>query len=265
MGTDIHPIVQVRREGTWQNVTIPEDGRYGNILDGRWYDLFAILGNVRNGRGFAGVVTGSGFVPISDCRGIPEDAGFTLDDSNLIRCAKHRIALPVGGTSSSTELAVPLSEDDEDDLWDCRDCVWLGDHSHTWVTLRELNEYDWDAPVAKAGVMHARFRNGSPRWPGDQSYEEWMKSPTYLTAMPDSYAGGIDGPGIRTVPEVDYVNMLRAGTLDPSVEYVVSFARSMTVRQVAGMSSFLADEGPLGWLRSLGEPDDVRIVMGFDS
>jgi hypothetical protein len=48
-----------------------------------------------------------------------------------------------------------------------------------------------------------------------------------------------------------------------SGEYVVSFARSMPIRKL--MSTFLADEGPLGWLRSLGEPDDVRIVMGFDS
>lgn len=257
MGTDIHPIVQVRREGVWENVKIPEDGRYGNILDGRHYDLFAILGNVRNGYGFAGVVTGSGFVPISDCRGIPEDAGFTLDESGSIPCVKHSgYALPAGGDVEEPE--------DEDSRWDCNDCVWLGDHSHTWVTVTELNEYDWDAPVAKAGVVEGFPREGGPHWPEDYSYVEWMKEPDFLTAMPRGYAGGISGPNYVDISEQDFQAILRGWSpRNPNVHYVVSFARSMTVRQV--MSAFLADEGPLGWLRSLGEPDDVRIVMGFDS
>ena len=73
MGTDIHLVVQVRRDGAWHFVDIPKEERYGNILDHRWYDLFSILGNVRNGYGFAGVTTGSGFVPISDQRGLPKD------------------------------------------------------------------------------------------------------------------------------------------------------------------------------------------------
>lgn len=258
MGTDIHPVVQVRRGGVWEFVEIPKEDRYGNILDHRWYDLFAILGNVRNGFGFAGVATGSGFKPISDSRGLPEDFP-AVDESYSLLCVKHGgRALPAGGDVEEPE--------DEDSRWDCSECIWLGDHSHTWVTLRELNEYDWDAPVVKSGVIKARFSNENERWgPYDLSFEEWMKSPDYLTEMPSSYAGGISGPGIQTVPEADYVNMLRSDTLDPRVKYVVSFARSMTIRDVGGFSSFLAVEGALGWLNSLGEPDDVRIVMGFDS
>ncbi len=44
------------------------------IYDGRNYDLFAILADVRNGHGFAGVVTGEGFIPIFKPRGVPENA-----------------------------------------------------------------------------------------------------------------------------------------------------------------------------------------------
>jgi len=40
---------------------------------GRRYNLFAILANVRNGRGFAGIPTGRGFKPISMPRGLPVD------------------------------------------------------------------------------------------------------------------------------------------------------------------------------------------------
>lgn len=42
--------------------------------DARNYDVFAILADVRNGRGFAGSDTGDGFNPIADPKGVPEDA-----------------------------------------------------------------------------------------------------------------------------------------------------------------------------------------------
>jgi hypothetical protein len=40
----------------------------------RNYTVFAILGNVRNGHGFAGVYTHDPLPFISDCRGVPDDA-----------------------------------------------------------------------------------------------------------------------------------------------------------------------------------------------
>jgi len=76
MGTDIHMAVEVRKDGVWQNVTpfrngyTPEPEYY----EERNYDLFAILADVRNGYGFAGVVTSSGFVPLDQPRGIPPNA-----------------------------------------------------------------------------------------------------------------------------------------------------------------------------------------------
>jgi hypothetical protein len=78
----------------------------GWAYDGRNYDLFAILADVRNGRGFAGFYTGEGFNPISDAKGLPEDV--------------------------SSEVKA------ESDRWDC------DGHSHSYFNLKELVYYDWE-------------------------------------------------------------------------------------------------------------------------
>lgn len=86
MGTDIHLWVERRENGKWVSadkwskneyddaVNAPlrvstKDEFYGN----RNYDLFAILADVRNGRGFAGIETGTGFNIIAEPRGWPDD------------------------------------------------------------------------------------------------------------------------------------------------------------------------------------------------
>ena len=87
MGTDIHAAIEYRKytNDPWQTVKVPnrwagEDWGDGpepemtSKLDiGRSYDLFAILANVRNGSGFAGVPTSTGFECISSERGLPPD------------------------------------------------------------------------------------------------------------------------------------------------------------------------------------------------
>jgi hypothetical protein len=46
----------------------------GEYWEGRNYCLFAILADVRNGHGFAGIQTGTRFEPIAPRRGLPPDA-----------------------------------------------------------------------------------------------------------------------------------------------------------------------------------------------
>jgi hypothetical protein len=65
MGTDIHMDVQTRQGNEWVTKLRPDIRRS--------YLLFAWLGNVRNGFGFAGVRTFSPLKPLSDRRGFPED------------------------------------------------------------------------------------------------------------------------------------------------------------------------------------------------
>lgn len=121
MGCDIHLYVERKVDGKWVSAdmwkpdpdTDEEEGgprmiveRADRFYKGRNYDLFGMLANVRNGRGFAGCVTGTGFEPISMPKGLPEDV--------------------------SPEVKAES------------DC-WNGDgHSHSWLTLAELKAYDWE-------------------------------------------------------------------------------------------------------------------------
>lgn len=124
MGCDIHIVIQRKEADGWREVAYqtpyynlgqkdvpgiavaPEDFRNRN------YNLFAILANVRNGHGFAGVTTGEGWPSIAPGRGLPE--GF---DPDAVLPHPH---YPEEGPR------------------------YLGDHSFTWVTLDELKAFDWD-------------------------------------------------------------------------------------------------------------------------
>lgn len=118
MGCDIHILVEVKNEKRYKweplegSYEIEEDDgeKYMNIgpyhsdwYFGRDYDSFAVMADVRNGRGFAGVDTGDGFEVIDRPRGIPTDA---------------------------SELYKEVCE------------IWEGDgHSHSFLYLRELKEW----------------------------------------------------------------------------------------------------------------------------
>ena len=116
MGCDIHFYVEKKQaDGSWKihgsfNREEDDDGDWISQTDeclysDRSYDLFAILADVRNGRGFAGIKTGEGFNPISDPRGIPNDA--------------------------SHEYCEIVEQ------WGC------DGHSHSYHTLRQLLDFDW--------------------------------------------------------------------------------------------------------------------------
>jgi hypothetical protein len=115
MGADIHFYVEKKVDGVWQIHGDVEREDYGDgdvyvsvksgFCDDRCYNAFAILADVRNGRGFAGIRTGEGFNPISAPRGIPEDA------SDVYKEITDR---------------------------------WESDgHSHSYHTLGQLLNYDW--------------------------------------------------------------------------------------------------------------------------
>ena len=67
MGTDIHPVVECYRDGSWHLVEadLPRDRNYWG---------FAVLADVRNGHGFGGLDTGDPITPIDEPRGLPPDA-----------------------------------------------------------------------------------------------------------------------------------------------------------------------------------------------
>lgn len=119
MGCDIHLFTERRIGDRWHL-------QREEVYDGRNYDLFGILANVRNGRGFAGIKTGLGFEPIDDPRGTPKDA--------------------------SPEYLKELE-------------TWGADaHSHSYFTLRELLDYDWTQTTGKTGWVTLREFERWARW-----------------------------------------------------------------------------------------------------
>ena len=81
MGCEIHLQVERRKDGKWAHVptySFRDEGREGAIyighLDGRDYRLFAALAGVRNY---------DGVPPISEPRGLPEDADPATLDSDV--------------------------------------------------------------------------------------------------------------------------------------------------------------------------------------
>lgn len=133
MGCDIHLYVEKRDVlGQWQSADTWEPNKYyedgdeyepqytipyeNRFYSGRNYGLFAILADVRNGVGFAGVKTGKGFNPIAPPRGLPDML------SEQVRM--------------------------EADSWN-------GDgHNHSWFTLQELLDYDWTQYTDIYGWLH---------------------------------------------------------------------------------------------------------------
>lgn len=144
MGCDIHSLIQVKEygEGPWVTVEKRVNG------DPRDYDMFAILANVRNGYGFAGLTTGQGFIPIAQPKGFPQDTAVT-DGEHI-------------------------------------DGLWMGDHSHSWLTLSEMLEY------LKTCEARRTKKCGVISW---RTYLVWRKTGGY----PESYSAAVSGPGIRTV------------------------------------------------------------------
>ena len=100
----------------------------------RSYDWFAILADVRNGRGFAGISTGDGFAIISGPKGVPDDA--------------------------TEEWQKQVEE------WDC------DMHSQSFLTVEEFNNFDWNQTTNKQGVISlAEYKElaGTNKCPGGWS------------------------------------------------------------------------------------------------
>jgi hypothetical protein len=105
MGTDIHGFLQVRELPDEPYVTVAE------LPDGRCYATFYALAGIR--RGFDDIV------PFSQPRGVPED----LEESSRGYPSAHG-----GGFEPDRYM---LDEKGEKQ--------WIGEHSHSWLYLTEID------------------------------------------------------------------------------------------------------------------------------
>ena len=234
MGTDIHSIVQVRKKDKWVTVGVGVAG------DSRSYNTFAMLANVRNGRGFAGVKTSDGFPVIHEQRGLPEDLEVIDDDQVKIDRAQIVAAWNYDG-----ELVPTNSKDASRLKYMDDDLIGLGDHSFSWATLAELHTFV--ANVASnfqsrlCGIVD-RSEYIAAKAEG-RNYNSWcggISGPDIVIA--DEPAPGEDLPECTHVRAIWTVPAMQCSCLGKIVTALVH------VREVCNV-----------------EAKDVRYVFGYDS
>jgi len=221
-------------EEPWEKPEVPD-----RLYDGRNYDLFAILADVRNGRGFAGCDTGDGFLPIAFPKGVPEDA--------------------------HPDTAAFL------DSYGC------DGHSHSWHTLEAFEKYNWDMTTKHRGwvgvIEYAIFKQlGRPTsWSGGVSGQSirhipvaemeqmYQKHKEFLDSIAKSFteAGGTAAfmmdERIKGMPE-------ELKGLHTQIQWESSYRDSVgsfLTKSLPRMRE-LADEEGVG-------PEDIRLLFFFDN
>jgi hypothetical protein len=240
MGCDIHLYAERRENGAWVSADRWSEDKYEpgrltvdydhRLYSNRNYDLFAILADVRNGYGFAGVTTGVGFIPISKPRGLPKDI------SDQVRAEAQS---------------------------------WAGDgHSHSYHTVAELVAYDWTQTTVKMGVVSApEFLNWN-RY--DRAHGEGPRSYAGDVAGGGVQYITVEEMGALTNRWSEKLNSLQGQadwktmnerflTECGSIYTRVSWSSPYWKR----CQEFLAGTMPKLW--RLGSPEDVRIVFWFDN
>lgn len=216
MGCDIHIYTEGKLDGKWTHLDEltsvdeyegePPYKNYSEIYNSRSYNLFSILADVRNGYGFAGFTTGEGFSPISKPKGLPED--------------------------------VTESVKEKSDSWDC------DGHSHSYLSLKELLDYDWEQTTINQGML---TKDEFDRLMDN----DWWKEKTT----------GPDKEGFYWLPKApNHYSSMISGSVE-----VVSFKYKTTYREAAEYfyKQVMSQLKRLAILA--GGPENVRIVFWFDN
>jgi len=246
MGCDIHLYVERKVDDKWISADkwtpdpYADEGEESRLIvdcddcyySERNYDLFGMLADVRNGLGPAGCVTGSGFNPISTPKGLPDDVSPEVK-------------------RESEESGLPL-------------------HSHSWLTLAELNAYDWNQVATHIGVVDVL---------GFAQFERHGQPYTYWGGLPGENAKYISNEEMRKrvakyQPEIgelasrpfdfgtDWLEFQNKLGTEP-VHYYTQVSWQSTYTDSAEI--FLKETMPKLDALSYGRPKNVRIVFWFDN
>jgi hypothetical protein len=277
MGCDIHMRAEARINGRWRaldgfphryydpTARFEKDGWSKSFhsspttpepFGDRNYVVFSVLADVRNGGG--AFLSGTYVTPISEPKGLP-------DDLSMDHVGTEYVDAPAG---ESDERETKRKEGESAQEFAER-CWLFGDHSFTWLSLRELLEYDFEQVTTHHGVI---------------TYEEWLELAPGRKA-PTAWCGGVSGDGIYVGSEADATTRKAGQTVfTPDdrkvkvthVQYSWDVPLSTYCRRlidlIDDMKSWRCGKdhreiergiGPAKWYAYA--PDDVRLVFGFDS
>lgn len=261
MGCDIHGFCEVKENGVWKLNTKKvfknpyylsteevkeiqaKDPGY-EILewqrdqfrehpsDTRSYDWFAILANVRNGWGFAGITTGEGFSIIDEPRGVPDD------------CTPE---------------------------WKEQVDQWRGDmHSHSYLSVEDFDNFNWNQLTNKQGVIpldEYKKLAGTNQCPG--SWSGGISGPNIITVDEDAAEKILRE---QSVVVDEYVIPDRRLTRDKSKGHLVSLESGHNIWVLYKWTILYSDwfeykiESIVKPMRTLRkEYEEVRYVFGFDN
>lgn len=243
MGCDIHIQLEVRDYEThkWRHVPGPfscyicnetgrkKDGDPCHWCDGKGFSNYLFHDRRYHLFGILAGVRSDVFPPIVTPRGFPKNLTAELKDA---------------------------IDDSKDEYF------YIGDHSHSWLTLAELEQYDWTRPGVYEGVI------GLSDW-----YEWDGKSP------PLHYSGGVSGGGWRTVDQLEAKAIIaRSGPPRRNPKPMNDFSRSfdepskisvqvewIQIAKDTGGDILMTAIKKAAWKANVNLPDDIRIVFGFDS
>lgn len=209
--------------------------------DGRNYDLFAMLADVRNGRGFAGVPTGEGFVPIAMPRNTPADAS----DDVLAYMASYGV----------------------------------DGHSHSYHDLAQLLAYDWDQGATSFGVVSAdTYETLKAEGRAPSSYSGGISGAGIVTFSENGYArwklAGSPDIGSQTrAPAFSLVGdrwpdddgVIERPYHPGEMRAHVRMAWGHSYREAAGTAWFRTMDRLAELIPAGGDATDVRVVFFFDN
>lgn len=231
MGTDIHSIAQVCRDGQWETVAVGVSG------DPRGYNAFAMLADVRNGRGFAGIKTSDGFPVMHDPRGLPDD----LQADDQVKIDRNKLVAAWDWDGNTVDVASKEArrlQYMEDDL------MWLGDHSHSWCTLAELRRFCEDVASKYTATLC-----------GVVDVDEYRAAKAANRPFA-SWFGDVGGWSVLVVNESDLASVPTATHV--RCEWLVNALEQSYLNDIVKALELVRD-------RCNATDDDVRYVFGFDS
>lgn len=246
MGCDIHMFVEIRNPstGAWEFVpaegNAPQDDwdRKNNRwswFGGRNYTLFGILADVR----------GSSWPPISEPRGIPEDASLEY-----------------------LSVAYPWK---------------LDGHSHSWLTVAEIDAYNWGQTRLHKEVVSAplyALRRAGKEWLhmwialpnmsrqqeiSHEQMEQYLGSCHFQDLLSEMKEQGKMEEHLDLLAATHEEMRAKHGSVDSEFEPTVFYTTEVSALMTPIDDTQWFRKNLLPLLREMGPPEDVRIVFFFDN